>query len=189
MAKRDKKKYPLARVESLIVSVRGHKVILDTDLATIYGVAPGRLNEQVKRNAERFPEDFCFQLNETEWSSIQALRSQNAILERGRGKHRKYAPYVFTEHGTLMAANILKSKRAVQMSVFVVRAFVRLREIALMHKELAGKLKELEQRVGQHDSDIVAIIKAIRELMTPPEEPKKEIGFKVKEPRMRYGRK
>ena len=98
-------------------------------------------------------------------------------------------PYVFTEHGTLMAANILKSKRAVQMSVFVVRAFVRLREIALAHSELADKLKELEHRVGQHDTDIVAIVKAIRELMMPPQESKKEIGFKVKEPKVRYGTK
>jgi len=184
MAKRDKKKYPLARVESRIFSIRGQKVILDSDLAAVYAVTPKRLNEQVKRNLDRFPEDFCFQLVDSEW---QDLRSQNATLEKGSGKHRKYLPSVFTEHGALMAANVLKSKKAAQMSVFVVRAFVRLREMAITHRELSDKLKELEQRVGQHDADISAIVKAIRRLMTPPEEKKKEIGFRVKERRIQYG--
>ncbi|HEY4613086.1 MAG TPA: ORF6N domain-containing protein [Bacteroidota bacterium] len=209
-----KKKQPLARIESLILTVRGHKVVLDSDLAKIYGVTTARLNQQVRRNLDRFPEDFFFQIAPTEWDEIQALRSQNATLKdamrsrsvtgstqddiqalrlqnatlkKGRGKHRKYLPYAFTEHGAIMAANVLKSKTAVQMSVFVVRAFVRLRELAITHRELTEKLKELELRVGQHDTDIAAIIEAIRQLMKPPESPKRRLGFYVKEPGVRYG--
>jgi phage regulator Rha-like protein len=105
-------------VESLIHTVRGHKVILDTDLAEIYGVESKRLNEQVKRNTDRFPDDFVFRLTVDEWEKLRSLRSQNATLKRGQ--HRKYPPYVFTEHGALMAANILKSKTAMSMSIYVV---------------------------------------------------------------------
>jgi len=150
MAKKPQSSIPLQKVESLIFALRGMKVILDSDLAGIYGTETKRLNEQVKRNSERFPADFCFKLTQEEWRNVESLRSQNATLKKGRGRHRKYFPYVFTEHGAIMAANVLKTKRAVQMSIFVVRAFVRLREIAFANRELAEKLKELEQKVGKH---------------------------------------
>jgi len=175
-----------ARIEPLIFTVRGQRVLMDSDLARIYGVTTARLNEQVKRNVDRFPEDFCHQLTAVEWKNIRSLRSQIAILEKGRGKHRKYPPYVFTEHGAIMAANILKTPRAVQMSVFVVRAFVRLREMTLVHEDIVDKLAELERRVGQHDAHIQAIIEAIRQLMAPPARPKREMGFRVEEPGQTY---
>ncbi|MCI0707034.1 MAG: ORF6N domain-containing protein [Ignavibacteriae bacterium] len=199
MPKHKKSHRPLARIESRILAFRGHKVILDSDLAAVYGIPTRVLNQAVKRNLDRFPEDFVFQLTKVEYDNLRSqivtasseaeapsLRSQIVILKKSRGKHKKYLPYAFTEHGAIMAANVLKSKRAVQMSVFVVRAFVRLRETAIEHRELAEKLKELERRVGQHDSNISAIIEAIRELMTPREKPKRKIGFEVKEPKVKY---
>jgi hypothetical protein len=170
------------RVESLILTVRGAKVLLDSDLAKIYGVSTARLNEQVRRNIDRFPGDFAFQLTREEFKN---LISQIATSSSGHGGRRKL-PHVFTEHGAIMAANVLRSKQAVQMSVFVVRAFVRLRAIAAAHQELAAKLKELEQKVGEHDNDIQAIIKALRHLMQPPEKPKRQIGFRVEEPKVLY---
>jgi hypothetical protein len=133
-----------------------------------------RFNEQVKRNSERFPADFMFQLTEEEHS---ALRSQNAALKTGRGQHRKYLPYAFTEHGAIMAATVLNSPRAVEMSVFVVRAFVQLREMLSTHKDLAAKLDALERKVGNHDQAIAGLIDAIRQLMTPPVTRKRSIGF------------
>jgi hypothetical protein len=175
-----------ARIEPLILTIRGQKVLLDSDLARIYGVTTSRLNEQVKRNVDRFPDDFCHQLTAVEWNNILSLRSQNAILNKGRGKHRKYPPYVFTEHGAIMAANVLKTPRAVQMSVFVIRAFVRLREMMLVHADIAEKLAQLERRVGQHDVHIQAIIEAIRQLMAPSVKPRREMGFRVEEPKTSY---
>ncbi|HEX9829679.1 MAG TPA: ORF6N domain-containing protein [Bacteroidota bacterium] len=172
--------------------MRGHKVILDSDLAEVYGVTTKALNQAVRRNLERFPEDFVFQLQKNEFDSLALqnatvnLRSQIVTSRFQHGGRRKL-PYAFTEHGAIMAANVLKSKRAVQMSVFVVRAFVRLREVAITQRELAEKLKELELRVGNHDTDISAIIDAIRQLMTPPDPPKRRLGFEVKEPKVRYG--
>jgi hypothetical protein len=130
------------------------------------------LNEQIKRNRERFPEDFMFQLTSEEYNS---LRSQFATLKRGQ--HRKYLPYAFTEHGAIMAASILNSPRAIEMSVFVVRAFVRLREILHSHKDLANKIYELENKVGDHDASINTIIFAIKQLMSAPPKPSKKIGF------------
>ena len=135
-------------IDSLILELRGERVILDTDLARIYGVATFRFNEAVKRNQRRFPADFRFQLSGSEWAALQALRSQNAILENagstaGRGRHRKYVPWVFTEHGAIMAANVLNSEQAVDMSVFVVRAFVKLRQTMATHKELDRKSTRL----------------------------------------------
>lgn len=166
---------PLAHIERRILTIRGHKVILDADLAELYGVATKRLNEQVRRNAERFPTDFAFQLTREEHD---ALRSQIATIEKGRGKHRKYLPWVFTEHGAIMAANVLNSGRAVEVSVVVVRAFVRLRQMLSTHRELAQKLAELEERIGAHDETIQAILAAIHHLMeAPPEPPKERIGF------------
>jgi phage regulator Rha-like protein len=166
---------PLERVVSRIFLVRGQKVMLDADLAELYGVTTKRLNEQVKRNVDRFPPDFMFQINVKEHDS---LRSQNATLKRGRGQHRKYLPYVFTEHGAIMAAAVLDSERAVQISIYVVRAFVQLREMLSSNKQFARKLNELERKLSTHDRAITELIESIRQLMTPPEPKKKRpIGF------------
>jgi len=160
-------------VESRILVLREQKVILDTDLAELYGVPVKRLNEQVKRNQERFPSDFMFRLTVEE---NEALRSQNATSKMGRGG-RRYAPYAFTEHGAIMAATVLNSERAVEMSVFVVRAFVRLREMLATNQQLAGKIDELEQRLDTHDASIQELIEAIRELMAPEPATGRKIGF------------
>ena len=162
---------PLEGVVSRIFLVRGQKVMLDADLAELYGVPTRRLNEQVRRNADRFPEDFAFQMTNQE---LAILMSQNATSSRGTRSHggRRKRPLVFTEHGAIMAASVLNSPRAVQISVFVVRAFVQLREMLSSNKELARKLNELERRLTTHDRAITELIEAIRQLMTPPE-PKK----------------
>jgi len=166
-------------VASRIVTLRGQRVILDVDLAALYGVETKRLNELVRRNAKRFPADFMFTLDQNEWES---LRSQFATLKTGRGQHRKYLPYVFTEHGAIMAATVLNSPRAVEVSIFVVRAFVQLRELLTEHKELGRRLDELEARIERklmtHDQAITGILDAIRQLMAPPPTPRKRpIGF------------
>ena len=185
---------PLERIVSRILPIRGQKVMLDAELAGLYGVTTKALNQMVKRNTERFPEDFAFQLTAIEAgnlrSQIATSRSQmfdfNSNLSNrsqtvtGSQKHRdpRLLPWVFTEHGALMAANLLRSKRAVQMSLHVVRAFVRLREMVAASKELSKKLDELERRVSHHDEAITNIVKAIRELAVPPEpKPKRRIGF------------
>jgi len=165
---------PSEVIAQRIVLIRGQKVMLDSDLAELYGVTTKRLNEQVKRNIERFPADFMFQLTDKE---AEILRSQFATLKAGRGQHRKYLPYVFTEHGAIMAATVLNSQRAVEMSVFVVRAFVQLREMLSSHKELAAKVYALEQKIGSHDEAIAALFEAIKQLMTPPEKKRRGIGF------------
>ena len=164
---------PAEGIESRILLIRGHKVMLDSDLAELYGVTTKRLNEQVKRNRERFPEDFMFQLSEEESGS---LRSQFATSSPRRGG-RRYRPYAFTEHGAIMAASVLNSARAVEVSVYVVRAFVKLREMLASHQELAQKLAELEQKIEAHDEDITTLFEAIRQLMEPPEKSPKQIGF------------
>jgi phage regulator Rha-like protein len=165
---------PVERIERTIVVLRGHKVLLDVDLAELYGVTIKRLNEQVKRNIERFPPDFMFQLTKDEQDS---LRSQVATLNIGRGQHRKYLPYAFTEHGAIMVASVLNSQKAIEMSVLVVRAFVKLRNLLATHRQLAIKLNELETKLSTHDQQIVVLFDAIRELMTPPAKPKHRIGF------------
>lgn len=170
---------PLERIVSRILLVRGQKVMLDADLAELYGVSTGRFNEQVRRNSDRFPSDFMFQLTNQE---VERLRSQIAISigetrQIGRGG-RRYLPHAFTEHGAIMAATILSTPRATEASVFVVRAFVRLREMVVANKELSKKLDELERRVSDHDEAITSIVKAIRELATPPEpKSRRRIGF------------
>jgi len=176
----------ISDVGSLIITIRNQKVIVDRDLAEIYGVQTRRLNEQVKRNPERFPEDFMFQLTKEEVDYWLRSRSQIAILKRG--KNIKYLPYAFTEHGAIMAANVLNSPQAVRMSVFVVRAFVKLREMLTTHKELAHKLAELERKLQNHDESIRSLVVAIRQLMRPqePQPPKKRIGFLVEEPKVPY---
>jgi len=167
---------PLDRIENRILLIRGQRVILDADLAALYGVATKRLNEQVRRNLDRFPDDFVFQLNNQE---VAFLRSQNATasFEGGHGG-RRTALLVFTEHGAIMAASVLNSKQAVDMSIYVVRAFVKLREMLAANRELAHKLSELEHKVGKHDETIRSLVAAIRQLMTPPELKMKKIGFR-----------
>src|SRR2546425_8458551 len=180
----------LQKIAPLIYEIRGERIILDADLARIYGVTTKRLNEQVRRNADRFPDDFAFQLSKEEWED---LRSQNATpssasltnrsqFATGSQKHRdpRYAPHAFTEHGAIMAANVLNSKQAVRMSVFVVRAFVKLREVLATHKQLADKLTELECKVGTHDKAIVSIIAAIRGLTQPTNRKVRAIGFRAR---------
>ena len=173
-------------IENKIYLIRGCKVMLDKELAELYGVPTKRLNEQVRRNMRRFPHDFMFQLTRAE---VESLRSQFATLnepidkkgvtDSKRGKHQKYLPYVFTEQGVAMLSSILNSERAVQVNIIIMRTFVKLREILLTHKELAHKLKELEGKIEKHDSEIVAIFEAIRQLMAPPpERPKPRIGFR-----------
>ncbi|HXG53721.1 MAG TPA: ORF6N domain-containing protein [candidate division Zixibacteria bacterium] len=161
-------------------------MILDADLARIYGVETRVLNQAVRRNREKFPADFMFQLNRVE--TRQLNRSQVVI---GSQKHRdpRFLPYAFTEHGAIMAANVLNSPRAVQMSVFVVRAFVRLRQMVGARGEMAAKLSELERKVASHDGDIKALFDAIRRLMAPHQPQKRKIGFVVEEKAGGYGRR
>jgi ORF6N domain-containing protein len=161
-------------VEGRILLFRGHKVLLDSDLAELYGVSVKQLNQQVKRNSERFPPDFMFRLTLAE---NKILRSQNATSSEGHGG-RRYLPFAFTEHGAIMAASVLNSPRAIEMSVFVVRAFVRLREMLTTNRELAEKLKELEGRLETHDEAIQEIFDAIKRLMQPSEV-RKQIGFQT----------
>ena len=166
-----------------ILTLRGQRVIVDAELAALYGVETKRLNEQVRRNLGRFPADFMFMLDQEEW---EALRSQFATLKTGRGQHRKYLPYAFTEHGAIMAATVLNSPRAVEVSIYVVRAFVQLRGLLAGHKELAKRLDQLEARMERklmtQDQAIAGILDAIRQLMAPPPVPKKRpIGFVTEE--------
>jgi hypothetical protein len=177
--RRDKVMVPLVEIERRILTLRGQKVMLDSDLAGLYGVTTKRLNEQVRRNRGRFPRDFMFELSSEETAT---LRSQNATSKRGRGG-RRYAPYAFTEHGAIMLASVLSTRVAVQASVHVVRAFVRLREILATHRDLARKLEELE---GKYDAQFKVVFDAIRQLMAPPEKARRSIGFRVEEARPAY---
>ncbi len=154
-----------------ILVIRGQRVLLDADLAELYEVETKRFNEQVRRNAKRFPPDFMFTLTQDEFDS---LRSQIATSNRGG---RRYLPMAFTEHGAIMAASVLNSDRAVEMSVYVVRAFVQLRELLTSHKALADKLAELERRVSHHDNSLAEVINAIRALMAQPKPANRPIGF------------
>jgi phage regulator Rha-like protein len=195
------KRYDIQAMEPLILTIRGQKVVLDIELARIYGVTTKVFNQAVKRNKRKFPADFMFQLTVEEYED---LRSQLVTLRgdtnrsqfvTGSQKHRnpRYLPYVFTEHGAVMAANILRSKRAVQMSVFVVRAFVRMREMLIEQRSLARKLAELEKeltaRLDVHETAINEMFRQIKRLLSPPvepEPPKNRIGFLVEEPRVPY---
>jgi hypothetical protein len=165
---------PIEHITQSILILRGHRVLLDSELAALYEVPTKRLNEQVKRNLDRFPEDFMFRLTRTE---VEALNRSH--FATGSQKHRdpRFAPYAFTEHGAIMAATVLNSPRAVEMSIYVVRAFVQLREMLASNKELAQKFAELERKVSSHDQAIVGILKTIRELMNPPLPKKRPIGF------------
>ncbi len=173
---------PTARIAQSIYLLRGQKVMLDSDLAALYGVPTGRLNRGVKRNAGRFPTDFMFQLSTEE---VRSLRCQIGISKPGRGGDR-YRPYAFTEQGVAMLSSVLNSERAVNVNIAIIRAFVKLRKALETNRELAQKFSELEKRVGKHDEEIGAIIDAIRQLMAPPEKPRREIGFHVREKASRY---
>ena len=168
------------RIENMIHIFRGQKVVLDYDIAQLYQVPTKRLNEQVKRNTDRFPADFMFQLSEEEYDILIAnfgkakLKSQFATSRWGG---RRKLPYAFTEQGVAMLSSILRSKRAAHVNIAIMRAFVKLREILSAHKELAHKLNELEQKIGDHDVTIKAVFKAIRKLMAPPKKPRRKIGF------------
>jgi hypothetical protein len=187
-------RYKAQPIEQMIMTIRGQRVILDADLARIYGVPTKRLNEQVRRNADRFPPDFAFVLTEEEVTNLKSqIATSSTSLNRSQfatasQRHRdpRFPPYAFTEHGALMVANILRSKRAVDMSVFVVRAFIRLRGMVSTHRELSRRLVELEKRLESHDEQIQVILKAIKQLMAPPEKPTKRIGFQLREKRASY---
>jgi phage regulator Rha-like protein len=179
---------PGENLDRLIYEIRGQKVMLDADLAEVYGVETRAIVQAVKRNSRRFPVDFIFQLSEAEWDS---LRSQ-IVISKGKGG-RRYRPYVFTEHGAIMAAMVLNSPQAVQMSVFVVRAFLKMRAALSETREQARKLsaleKELKERLGVHEAAIVTILQRVMDIIDPPALPapsKKGIGFHVKEAKARY---
>lgn len=154
---------PSEKIERRIYLIRGHKVMLSLDLAELYGVEPKVLAQAVKRNIERFPSDFMFQLT---WGEAKRLRSQSVTLKQGQ--HLKYRPYAFTEQGVAMLSSVLRSRQAVQVNIAIMRAFVKLRQMALTHGELAKKLAELEKRTSKHDKEIQQIFETIYELMNPP---------------------
>jgi len=175
---------PAKRIENSILFVRGEKVILDEDLAFLYGVSTKVLIQAVKRNKERFPPDFMFQLNKEEFAS---LRSQfvTSKLKSGRGG-RRYPPYAFSEEGVAMLSSVLNSLRAIKVNIEIMRAFVRLRKILASHAELARKLEALEKK---YDSQFKVVFEAIRQLMAEPERSAKKIGFQLREKRATYGRR
>jgi hypothetical protein len=178
---------PIEHIEQRIFLIRGKKVMCDFHLSQLYGVPTKALNLAVKRNADRFPPDFMFQLTKDEFQQVAlSLRFQFGTSKvSGRGG-RRYLPYAFTEHGALMLASVLNSPKAIEASIYVVRAFVRMRNILTAHKEIAEKLRELEQKISSHDADIQTIINVLKELMATPEQPKKRIGFRVEEPHATY---
>jgi phage regulator Rha-like protein len=185
-------------IEPLIINLRDQRVILDSDLAGIYGVQTKALNQAVKRNLDRFPEDFMFQITADEWNNLKSqsvissaevvgeeknepLRSQSVTLKSGRGQHRKYMPFAFTEHGAIMAASILNSPEAVAMSVFVVRAFVQMRERLAVNAEILKRLAEIDKTLLEHNDALGIIWKQLQPLLEPPPDPpKRKIGFDYK---------
>jgi len=166
---------PIEVIEKKILLINGQKVMLDSDLAALYNVTTKRLNEQVRRNLKRFPSDFMYQLSGEEFES---LRSHFATLKIGRGKHRKYTPYVFTEQGIAMLSGILNSDRAIEVNIQIMRTFVQLREMMSAHKDLAKKLSALEKK---YDGQFQIVFEAIRQLIEQPEPPKRKIGFIARE--------
>ena len=173
---------PNERIEHSILLIRGQKVMLDRDLASLYGVPTKVLNQAVKRNSERFPEDFMFQLSLEEarawWKHSMATRLRSQFVTLKRGEHIKYRPFAFTEHGILMLSSVLKSERATQVNIAIMRTFVRMREMLASNAELASKLEALEKK---YDRQFKVVFEAIRQILTPPEKPKRPIGFQVKE--------
>jgi hypothetical protein len=203
MPKKSAKRAMLEPVEPLIREIRGERIILDADLARLYGVPTKRLNEQVRRNADRFPQDFLFRLTPDEWSFLQSqtaamggVEGNRSQIATGSQRHRnpRLLPYAFTEHGAIMAANVLNSPQAVQMSVFVVRAFLKMRSVLMDTRALARKLADLESelksRLDVHEVASVEILQRVMAILDPapqsepePELPKRELGFHVKESR------
>jgi hypothetical protein len=165
------------RITQSILMLRGHKVLLDSDLAALYDVPTKVLLQAVKRNIDRFPDDFMLQLGAEEWA---ALRSQFVTLKTGRGQHRKYLPYAFTEQGVAMLSSVLKSKRAIAVNIEIMRAFVRMRELLASNKTLAQQLQKLERKVASHDVAIADVLITIRELMNPLPLKSRPIGFTAK---------
>ena len=174
------------QIENKIYSFRGQKVMLDSDLAEIYGVETRVLKQAVRRNLHRFPADFMFELTLVETRQIESLRSQTVTLEikaktSNRGRYSKYAPFAFSEHGAVMLASVLNSQTAIEASLQVVRAFVRLRTILLEHQDLAQKIEQLEQKFGEHDKKFDTVFAALKQLLSPAIQGKRQIGFTAKE--------
>ena len=165
---------PSEHIDNLILQIRNQNVIIDADLAKIYGVTTKKLNQAVKRNSKRFPADFMFQLNQKEKSEVVTICDHLSNL-----KYSPYLPYVFTEHGAVMMASVLNSERAIIVSVYVARAFIRLRKMISSNKEMVFKLNKIEQKVETHDKAIAHLINTIRKLMTPQKIPRKKIGFQI----------
>ena len=192
---------PIGRIAQSILVLRGQKVMLDSDLADLYGVATKVLNQAVKRNASRFPVDFMFQIAAEEMEKVSQVvippaqertekkvtNSSQFVTSSRKYRGKRYRPYAFTEQGVAMLSSILNSERAVKVNIAIMRAFVRLREVLETNRELARKFDELEKRVGKHDEKIDATLEAIRQLMAPPTKPRREIGFHVREKAPRYG--
>ena len=167
-------KLPDVYIVNKILLLKGQRVMLDSDLAELYDVPTKRINEAVRRNVERFPEDFMFQLTKEEYDS---LRSQIATLKRGQ--HSKYLPNVFTEHGVLMLANVLKSERAIEMSVQIIRVFVQMRELALTHKDILVKVLKIEKKITEHDEELEMLFEAVKGLLNEPKKDREKIGYKI----------
>lgn len=168
---------PIERIEKKIFLIRNQKIMLDSDIAKPYGTETKILNKAVSRNQDRFPKDFMFQLTSEEWSS---LKFHSGTSKKGRGE-RRFLPYAFTEQGIAMLSSVLNSKRAIQINIQIMRAFVKLREILSTHKELAQKLKKLELKIDSHDQQIQTIFEVINQLLTTRKKPIRKIGFTIEE--------
>ena len=176
---------PRERIEKSIMLIRGKKVLMDRDLAELYGVETAQLKRAVRRNIERFPVDFMFELTKQELENWRCQFGTSNSEKLGL----RYNPMVFTKQGVAMLSSVLRSKRAIEVNIAIMRAFVKLRELLATHKELARKLQDLEQQLKGHDEQIQTIFEVIQQLLTPPEQPRKKIGFEVKEPRATYGKR
>jgi len=172
---------PVERLVQSIRWIRGQRVLLDSDLAILYDVTTGNLNKAVKRNVDRFSSDFMFQLKPQELANLKFQFGTSSW-----GGRRRSRPYVFTEQGIAMLSSVLNSERAIKVNIAIMRAFVKLRQMLDTNRELASKFSELERRVGKHDEEIAVILETIRQLMPPPEKPRREIGFHVRERPTRY---
>ena len=171
---------PIERIEKKIFLIRGQKVMLDFHLAELYDVETKALKRAVKRNRERFPNDFCFTLSEEDWKNMRYHFGTSSLAQWGG---RRYLPYAFTEQGVAMLSTVLKSKKAVLVNIEIMRAFVKIREMLATHKDLARKLEEMEKK---YDAQFKIVFDAIRQLMLPSEKPKRQIGFRVDEPKTKY---
>jgi len=164
-------------VMNKIYLIRGQKVMLDEDLAELYGVENKRLKEAVRRNIDRFPDDFMFELTPAEFES---LRTQFATLKTGRGQHTKYTPFVFTEQGVSMLSGVLNSETAIRVHIQIIRVFAKMRELLLTHKDILLQLEKIEKKLTGHDEDIQLIFQYLKQLLNPPQPPRRKIGFRRK---------